>query len=181
LLGDRSLPLLFVSKGQLNVQVPFGLPANTQHQISVRRGQELSVPETITVADALPGIFTKNSGGTGQGLIFRSRDNVLAEPGTPATAGEVIVVYCTGLGAVTSPVESGNASPSASPARTAGDAGLTIGGKKAEVVFSGLTPNSVGLYQINAIVPEGVTPGDAVEVTISSAGQTSPIVTMAVR
>jgi len=44
-----------------------------------------------------------------------------------------------------------------------------------------LTPGLAGLYQINAIVPADITTGEAVPVTVSVAGQTSPPVTMAVR
>ena len=65
----------------MNVQVPYGLPVNTQHQIRVRRGQQLSVPESITVSETIPGIFTKNLNGTGQGLIFRISDYQLGPAG----------------------------------------------------------------------------------------------------
>ena len=57
---------------------------------------------------------------------------------------------------------------------------VTIGGQNAAVSFSGLTPGFPGLYQINAVVPSGVS-GDAVVVVVSVAGQSSPPVTMAVQ
>jgi adhesin/invasin len=58
---------------------------------------------------------------------------------------------------------------------------VTIGGKAAQVTFSGLTPGYAGLYQVNAVVPSGITTGDAVPVVLSVAGQTGLSVTMAVR
>jgi len=58
---------------------------------------------------------------------------------------------------------------------------VSIGNVPAQVEFSGLAPGYIGLYQVNAIVPQGVTAGDAVPVTISVAGQTSPPVTIAVQ
>ena len=36
---------------------------------------------------------------------------------------------------------------------------MTIGGQAAQVEFSGLAPDLVGLYQVNAVVPIGVGPG----------------------
>ncbi len=70
--------------------------------------------------------------------------------------------------------------PSAEPlARTDATPTVTIGGKAAQVSFSGLTPQYAGLYQINAEVPTGIATGDAVPVVISISGQTSPVVTMA--
>jgi uncharacterized protein (TIGR03437 family) len=179
IVGNRSVPLLYVSDKQVNVQVPLDLPPNTQHQILVRRGIELSVPETIAVAPAAPGIFTKNQRGTGQGVILKSDRATLAEPGTAARAGERVVVYCTGLGTVTPAVESGAAAPGDQPARVVASVELTIGNKRADVISANLTPGGVGVYEVTAVVPDGVT-GDAVVVTVGAAGQVSPAVTMAI-
>jgi uncharacterized protein (TIGR03437 family) len=179
-LGDRPLPLLFTSAGQVNVQVPFNLPVNTQHQIAVQRGGTVSVPETLSVAAAQPGIFTENQRGTGQGIILKSDQVTLAKSQTPATAGETIVVYCTGLGAVDPPVLEGSAAPQSPLAVAMSPVTLRIGGVPAQVMFAGLTPGQVGLYQINAVVPQ-VPAGEAVPVQIEVAGQFSPPVTMAIR
>lgn len=182
LLGNRSLPLLFVSKDQANVQVPYDVPANTRHQISVRRGEDLSVPESIAVTEAMPGIFTKNQSGTGQGVIARKDAGyVLAEPGTPAAVGETVVLYCTGMGAVLPSVEAGSAASAEPPARVPAAVDVSIGGRSAEILFAGLTAGRVGVYEIHAKVPEGIEASDTVNVTITVAGQTSPSVTMAVK
>lgn len=58
---------------------------------------------------------------------------------------------------------------------------VTIGGKASSVAFSGLTPGLVGVYQINAVVPAGVSAGDQVPVVINMSGQVSPAVTIAVK
>ena len=59
---------------------------------------------------------------------------------------------------------------------------VSVGGVDAPVQFAGLTPGFTGLYQINAVIPSGIRPGDAVPITISVNGQTSPdTVTIAVR
>jgi uncharacterized protein (TIGR03437 family) len=49
-----------------------------------------------------------------------------------------------------------------------------IGNQPAQVVFSGLTPTAIGLYQIDVYVPTGLTPGMQ-PVTVSIGGQTSPV------
>ncbi len=102
-----------------------------------------------------------------------------AEPGTAARAGERVVVYCTGLGTVTPAVESGAAAPGDQPARVVASVELTIGNKRADVISANLTPGGVGVYEVTAVVPDGVT-GDAVVVTVGAAGQVSPAVTMAI-
>jgi uncharacterized protein (TIGR03437 family) len=178
--GDKPAPLSFASAQQLNVQIPFEIPVNTQYQITVQRGNTLSVPESLLVVPAQPGIFTVNQQGTGQGVILKSDQVTFAQPGTPAGAGEIVVIYCTGLGPVSPPVAAGTPAPSPA-AQTVNPVTVMIGGRTADVKFAGLTPGSSGLYQINAVVPSGVTPGDTVPVTLQVAGQTSPPVTMAVQ
>jgi uncharacterized protein (TIGR03437 family) len=39
------------------------------------------------------------------------------------------------------------------------------------VLFAGMTPGYVGLYQVNVAMPGGVTPGSHVPVTVSVAGK----------
>lgn len=180
-LGDRPLPLLFTSDGQLNAQVPYDVPVDTQHQILVKRGEAIAVPETLSVAAAQPGIFTKSQNGSGQGAIVKQDGVTLAEPGTPAARGEVVIIYCSGLGPVSPPVVAGRPAPSSPLSGVINPVTVLIGGKEARVLFAGLAPGFSGLYQINAFVPADAATGNAVEVTVESAGQKSPPVTIAIR
>jgi uncharacterized protein (TIGR03437 family) len=81
---------------------------------------------------------------------------------------------------VDQPVSDGGAAPSP-PANTLTVPTVTIGGTTAQVTFSGLSPGSVALYQIDAIVPAGITPGSQVPVVLNVAGQPGPPVTIAVK
>jgi uncharacterized protein (TIGR03437 family) len=180
-LGDRSLPILYASDRQLNAQIPYDVPVDTQFQITVKRNGAIAVPETLTIAAAQPGIFTKSQTGSGQGAIVRQDGVTLAEPGRAATRGEVVIIYCSGLGPVNPPVQSGRPAPSSPLSVVTNPVAVTIGGQTAEVLFAGLSPGYSGLYQINARVPANAPLGDAVEVFIQSAGQRSSTVTMAIR
>jgi uncharacterized protein (TIGR03437 family) len=180
LLGDQPMPIFFTSPNQLNVQVPYSIPVNTLYQLIVQRDGLFSLPEQLVVAQATPGVFTLNEQGTGQGVIYKSDGVTLAQPGSPAVAGENLFIYCTGLGAVTPPVPEGVPPPASPPAATVNAVTVTIAGQNVPVSFSGLTPGEPGLYQINAIVPKGVS-GDAVPLMVTVAGQTSPPVTLAVQ
>ncbi len=52
----------------------------------------------------------------------------------------------------------------------------TVGGLPATVQFAGEAPGDVtGVFQINVLIPEGVTPGSAVGVTVAIDGVSSPI------
>jgi len=179
-LGNRPLPLLFTSDGQLNAQIPYDVPVDTQHQILVKRGEAISVPETLNVSAAQPGIFTTAQSGSGQGAITKA-DGAVVQPGTPANRGEVIIIYCSGLGPVSPAVVAGRPAPSSPLSSVTNPVTVTIGGQEAQVLFAGLAPTFSGLYQINVSVPANSLTGDAVEVTLESAGQRSPPVTIAVR
>ncbi len=175
LMGDIPLPLRYVSAGQVNAQVPFELGINTQQQLTVQWSNTLSVPQNVSVAAAQPAVYTQNQSGTGPGIIVNA-----SSPGNPPKAGDVIVLYCNGLGAVSPPVPTGTPAPSEEPlARVVNPVTMTIGGVTAQVLFAGLAPGYPDLYQVNAVVPAGLTPGNNVPVVLSVAGQGSPPVTMA--
>ena len=54
-------------------------------------------------------------------------------------------------------------------------------GQNAQVQFAGLAPGFAGLYQVNVVVPEGVTAGANVPVILTTAGFSSPPVTVAIQ
>ena len=110
----------------------------------------LSDPVEVTVLPAHPGIFTLD-GTTGVILHAATFDPVTAS--NPAAPGEMVVVYATGLGPV-APAPLTGAPASASPlSLTSIPPVVTMGGIVAKVLFSGLAPGFVGLYQVNTTVP----------------------------
>src|SRR5262249_13441770 len=93
-----------------------------------------------------------------------------------ARSGQIIQVYANGLGPVDNQPGSGEPSPAEPLARTRVIPSVTIGGRSANVTFSGLAPFLVGLYQINIVwpadVPTGLQPmiikmGDFVSKTVN--------------
>jgi len=184
ILAGVASPMLFANDGQVNAVVPFETAVNTPQHIVLMRGTSPSVPQSITVAPAAPGVFTKDSSGKGQGVIFgvdASGAQILADSARPVKAGDVVVIYCTGLGRVDPPVPTGSPAPITPLSNAVNPVTVSVGGASADVSFKGLTPGFVGLYQINATIPQGVTPGNQVPVVVTAAGQPSLPVTIAVR
>jgi uncharacterized protein (TIGR03437 family) len=179
-VGGYDVPLFYSSGGQINAQLPLELPVNTRPQLIVKGADFVTVPETITVATARPGIFTTTQDGKGQGVIMDT-GNRLVDASNPAKASDVVVVYCTGLGATTPTVRSGEAAPASPLARVVTPATVTIGGQPAVVHYAGLTPGFVGLYQVNVQIPSGVPPGASVPLVISQDSVPSNTVTLTVR
>jgi len=179
-VGDYEVPLFYSSGGQINAQLPYELQPNSRPQLIVKGADFVTVPETITVAAARPGIFTTTQDGKGQGVIMDTA-NRLVDAANPAKAGDVVVVYCTGLGATNPAVRSGEAAPASPLAHVVTPVTVTIGGQPAAVQYAGLTPGFVGLYQVNVQIPSGVTPGSSVPLVITQDGVPSNTVTLAVR
>jgi uncharacterized protein (TIGR03437 family) len=181
-IAGMDVPLFYSSDGQINAQLPFELAPNTRYQAVVKISDAITVPETITVAAARPGIFTTSQDGKGQGVIM-DVNNRLVDSANPAKAGDVVVVYCTGLGATNPAVRSGEPAPAPpSPlARAVTPVTVTIGGQPATVQFAGLTPGLVGLYQVNVQIPSGITPGASVPLVITQDGVPSNTVTLGIR
>jgi len=182
LMGGIALPLRYVGSGQINAQIPFELPINTQQQLVVQRDNTLSTPQDVVVAPAQPAVYTQDQSGSGPGIIVDANHGALVTASTPAQIGDTVVIYCNGLGAVTPPIQTGQSAPAGGPLSvTNNTVSITIGGISATVSFAGLAPGYPDLYQVNAVVPSGVAPGGAVPVVLNVAGQTSPAVTMTVQ
>jgi uncharacterized protein (TIGR03437 family) len=183
ILKGALLPLVYASDTQINALVPYQLPAKAKYQVIVQRGITLSSPETVAIFDSQPAVFTVDQSGKGQGHIYviASGAQTLADRASPATAGDVLTVYCAGLGEVQPGLVAGMPAPIDQLENTVNPVTATIGGVAADVLFAGLTPGFVGLYQINMTVPNGVTPGDQVPLLLTVAGITSQPVSMAIR
>ncbi len=169
-VSGEQLPVQYVSDSQVNVIIPYDLAVNAPHQLIVLRGNAISVPVPIAVFDSQPAILATAGNGIGQGHIYKvdaSGNQVLADANSPAGAGDTLVIYTVGLGAIAPPVTAGDATPLTPLSRTTATTTLTIGGQQATVFFAGLTPGSAGLYQVDAIVPAGITPGGQVPVSVS--------------
>ncbi len=172
------VPLLYVSAGQVNFQVPWELAGRPNAQVRAVLNGVPGPPQTLTLATYSPGIFMVNS--EGQGAILDSSYR-LVEPGNPVTAGSVVQIYCTGLGPVRNAPATGNPSSLTAVSPTITPPSVSIGGLQATVLFSGLAPGAVGEYQVNVQVPTGVGAGLAVPLTLTIGGVQSNTVTVAVR
>jgi uncharacterized protein (TIGR03437 family) len=171
----QTMPIVFASQGQVNVQVPFEVTANTNQQLIFQRDYTYAAPVSVDIAAAQPGIFQSNQ----QALIY-DVNNSLIGPGNPAHAGDTIVIYCAGLGAVNSQPPDGAVTPDTS-STVVNPVSVSIGGSTVAAVSAGLLPGMVGVYQVTVTVPQGVAPGDGVQVSLMVAGQSSPAVNVSVR
>ena len=184
LLGGEALPLEVTTSGQINAVIPYDAVVNGFQQLIVQRNGMDSMPEMVLLSPSQPAVFTLDQSGKGAGAIVVIKPDgtqFVNGPSAPAKAGDILVIYGTGLGAVDFPVASGAAAPLTTFVRTTNTTTVTVGGKQAAVGFAGLTPGYASLYQINVTVPAGVTPGANVPVIVSAGGASSPPVTVVIQ
>lgn len=166
LVGGVESPLFYMSKGQLDVQIPSELPAMQQYVIVVSANNAYTVPQTIDLVPAQPGVASFADGH----LLAQHSDFTLVDSGHPAKPGEFLVMYLTGMGPTNPSVPTGAAAPVSEPlARVTMQPTVAVDGQSASVAYAGLTPGSVGLYQINFQVPENANSGD-LNVVVTQAG-----------
>ena len=143
-------PLYFVSPGQINAQMPFGITADkVDVVVTTLRGP--SQAYSVALFPTAPGIFTRNADGAGTPLLF-GPDFTLRETVAP---GEHVILYATGLGDTNPPAATGTGGALAEPFHRVVDLPeVYIGGGQARVEFAGLAPGFVGVYQLNVVAPD---------------------------
>jgi uncharacterized protein (TIGR03437 family) len=179
-------PLLFVSSGQINAQLPYeALPPGSSGtvNVTVTNNGQTSPAQPVLVGQFSPGIFQINQYATAVITTDPSSPRygafaapVGAIPGVatfPAVTNDVLTIYAAGLGAVTPSIQSGHTSTDALRTTTTTPTVLLNGNIPAQVAFSGLNQYYVGLYQVNIIMPQ-VPAGNSVPLQIQMGGITSP-------
>jgi uncharacterized protein (TIGR03437 family) len=99
--------------------------------------------------------------GLGQAAVLHA-DFSLVGQDNPAHPGETVLIFLTGLGAVTPGIADGAAGGINPLNRVTGPIGVYVGDARmsASISYQGLAPTLAGLYQINAVIPIGVTTGN---------------------
>ena len=113
-----------------------------------------TIPDTISLAPAQPGITTDSSGVA----VAQGADSSPISEADAAHPGDTIAIFVEGMGAVVSPVDSGTMAAGLDAVQI--QPHVTIGGETAQVAYAGLAPGLIGLYRIDLQIPADVPSGD---------------------
>lgn len=189
LVNDKPAPLYYVSYGQINFQVPYDAPPG-EAVVRVERDGQRGNPISAAVGSSYPRLLRLGIGDYG---IIVNQDGSFPIPTTPgiasrpARAGDALVIYAIGFGQTTPAVASGVGAPLDPLARIEPPFVAYFGGGwlsygvVVEPLFLGLTPNFVGLYQINVVVPPDPPKGDHVRFAIQRGGFSSNPIEIAIQ
>jgi uncharacterized protein (TIGR03437 family) len=176
-IGGIAAPLYFLSNGQLNIQIPAELKVNQTYQVAVTVGTAVAVlPGGIQITSAAPGVSAFADGH----LIAQHGDFTLVDDTRPGKPGEALVMYLSGMGPTNPLVATGQQAPGNPPATVVNQPSVTIDGQDAQILFAGLTPGGIGLYQINFVVPSTAKSGD-LTVVIKQAGSPANVTRLKVQ
>jgi uncharacterized protein (TIGR03437 family) len=154
---------------QINVFVPYNVAGDTSIQVIVDVDGVTSAPITVPVAASAFGLSTTDASGSGQGAIF-NQDGSLNSHTNPAARGSIVTLYGTGEGVTTPTLPDGALEISTPYSTTQAPVAVKFGGQTATIQYAGAAPFlPTGVFQINATIPSGVTPGD-VPITVSVGG-----------
>jgi uncharacterized protein (TIGR03437 family) len=155
-LNEREMPVSYISPAQINSLI-LRDERDGESYVSVSNTVGTSIPFRMIVQHVFPGCFALPAAG-GIYVAAVHEDGVIVGtshllgavvPSRPAKPGEVVAVYCTGLG---SPADGGDTETFSTDPRILPGIDVRIGTASASVGFAGLV--QPGLYQLNITVPE---------------------------
>ncbi len=161
-VNGAPIPLIYVSPGQINAQLPFDVVGKATVRITTANG---TAETTLTIDDAAPGIFDGGS------PAVVHPNGSLVSAAQPVEAGEFISIYATGLGRVNGAVALGQATPSTQLFSTASPVEVKVGALSLTPIFAGLAPGYVGLYQVVVQMPADMRSGSyPLQLSVRTAG-----------
>jgi uncharacterized protein (TIGR03437 family) len=158
LFNGSPVPLFYADPNQINFQVPMGAPQTGTADVQVFQpatGRVLG-DTTVGMNAALPGFFAQAGTGIGAAAAL-NEDNTVNSQTNPAVQGSVIQLFGTGQGFIPGGPLDGTASTGSLPTTTVPSVIMGTGFvPPANILYSGLAPTLVGVWQVNVSIPDSV-------------------------
>lgn len=177
LVDGTAAPLIFVFEGQINFQVSYDLEPG-RHTLSVTVNGAEVASGSLDVIAAAPGAFSLNPADPMQPGAVLNQDNSVNGPENPAARGSVVIVFGTGQGPLDGTVADGAAAPGDMLISATTTTKAFVAAQEQTVLFSGLAPNFVGLWQANVDLDDSVGGAVPLFLQLGDAGLTSNAVTI---
>jgi uncharacterized protein (TIGR03437 family) len=181
---DRGLSLPgrihFVSDGQINVQVPWELQGLNSALMKVSIGDPSSDLFRVQLNDYSPAMFEIPDPSGRRIAAALDANSALVTTANAVPRGGSVQLFANGLGPVSNRPPSGEPSPADPLSHCASPPQVTVGDRPAQVLFCGLAPFNVGLYQLNLRLADD-TPTGVQPVVITSNGVRSKVASLPIQ
>jgi uncharacterized protein (TIGR03437 family) len=151
LIGNLPGYVYYVSPTQVNVLIPTLLiPGPVTLQLQSR--SIYGPPVQITLTASAPALFQLDA----SNVIATHGNGPLVTPASPASPGEVVVLYATGLGQTSPAIGPGELPQAAWPLADLSDFQVELNGLAVDpklIQYAGDAPGFAGLFQINLQLP----------------------------
>jgi uncharacterized protein (TIGR03437 family) len=164
-IGDRLLPLYFVSPTQINAQLPADMPLGPSSLV-VTTPEQAQVTASFTIAQDAPGLFALTSNKKAYALAFH-QDGTLVTEASPATAGETLTLYGTGFGPTTPARPEGLAVPQSPSFVVTDPASVQVGTASFPAQSAYALPGAVGIDVVEFALASGAPSGGDFELTVT--------------
>jgi uncharacterized protein (TIGR03437 family) len=177
LFDGTPAPMIYAASGQVSAVVPYEMAPTPNPSVWIQYLGQTSTAYQLTLAATAPGLFTRNSSGSGTGAIL-NQDNSPNGPGHPAAKGSIVQVFMTGEGQTSPPSVTGAITtatlppPQVTPAPVL-PVTLFINGQAVLYTYAGEAPGMVaGTMQLNVQIPSSAPSGN-LSIAISIGGNTT--------
>jgi uncharacterized protein (TIGR03437 family) len=169
-VNGQPMPIIFVSPTQINAQMPFQAIGDTVVVVHTPGG--VSDNFNLVIQPNAPAVFRSATAGplTNLPTILKGDTGALVTDSEPVHRGDSLVIYLTGLGQVSPAVQNGLPAPGDPLATALTAPQVLLGDVSLPLMFAGLAPGEVGVYQINVRVPNNAPQGLSVPLTIAQGG-----------
>ena len=168
--------LHYVSSTQVNLLVPQVL-STASAPIRVERDGSVVGEGTVMLRSTAPGLFVRDFLDAELTGSVLNQDSGANEPARPALRGEALQIFASGQGTELSAPAADGSAPS-QETRTTLVPEVFLGAIRAEVLFSGLSPQFPGVWQINARVPSETSVAGQVPLFVTIDGAPSNVVSV---
>lgn len=157
-VNGMPVPMLMVSPSEINAQLPFQAEGNVTMVLRTPGG--VSNNFNLTILPTAPSIFRSElAPGFTAPLVMRQANWQAVTPSNPIRQNDELTIYLTGMGKVNPEIPAGVPAPGNPAPSVLTQPVVDIGGKGLEVVFAGLVPDQIGVYEIQVKVPWGTPKG----------------------
>lgn len=163
LVDDRPAPMFMISPSQINFQMPMSAPRSGTVEVQVYKPSQgrIVAASLVRMDVASPALLTVNGSGNGN-VVAVNEDGSNNSRSNPVGRGQTITFFATGQGFIPDAPPDGEP-PSgeiATPNLPRVFAGGTTFLPDSAVLYSGLAPGLVGVWQVKVKIPDLVPPGE---------------------